>query len=333
MTAKSLHTAAVEELVSGNRPFLTCAGTETYLVFHQQLELPQFAAFTLYSQPKDELDKLEKNHLHPIFKAAAESHHGLLIDIQTWRASPDYLRLLGRDPGQEELEKIHRTGVTWTRGVIDRWRQQHGYSQKNFPVLIVADVGPRGDGYRIDNENTTSDGFREYHSHQLNAIKSVGGVDLVCAYTITSVEEAIGIAQASSDVGLPVVISVTVETDGKLPDGSEIRDLVEETDRRTGLVERALPLFYMVNCAHPSHINPALEKAKAAKEPWLGRLKGIRANASCKSHEELDNSTVLDRGDVFDFATRLTKMIREYDLRVIGGCCGTDHEHIAALAR
>lgn len=161
----------------------------------------------------------------------------------------------------------------------------------------------------------------------------MGGVDLVCAYTITSVEEAIGIAQASSDVGLPVVISVTVETDGKLPDGSEIRQLVEETDRRTELKETALPLFYMVNCAHPTHINPALEKAKANKEPWLGRLMGIRANASCKSHKELDNSTELDRGDVDDWAKRLKKMRKEYRLRVIGGCCGTDHEHIAALSR
>lgn len=72
MAAKSPHTAAVQELISGNRSFLTCAGTETYLVYQQQLELPQFAAFTLYSQPEEELDKLEKNHLHHIFKAAAE---------------------------------------------------------------------------------------------------------------------------------------------------------------------------------------------------------------------------------------------------------------------
>lgn len=163
----------------------------------------------------------------------------------------------------------------------------------------------------------------------------MGGVDLVCAYTITSVEEAIGIAQASNtcNVGLPVVISVTVETDGKLPDGSEIRHLVQETDRRTGLEERAVPLFYMVNCAHPTNINPAFEKAKANKEPWLGRLMGIRANASCKSHEELDNSTELDRGDVDDWAKRLKNMRKEYRLRVIGGCCGTDHEDIAALSR
>ena len=108
---------------------------------------------------------------------------------------------------------------------------------------------------------------------------------------------------------------------------------MEETDRRTELKETALTLFYMVNCAHPTHINPALEKAKANKEPWLGRLMGIRANASCKSHEELDNSTELDRGDVDDWAKRLKKMRKEYRLRVIGGCCGTDHEHIAALSR
>ena len=300
-------------------------------MFQQQLELPQFAAFTLYSQPKEELEKLETDHLSHIFRAAAESGHGLLIDILTWRASPEYLKLLGRDPGQDELEKIHRVAVTWTRSIVTRWREQHGYSEESFPVLIVADIGPRGDGYKIENHNATTDGFREYHSHQLNAIKAVGGVDLVCAYTITSVEEAIGIAQASSDVGLPVIISATVETDGQLPDKNELRHLVEKTD--AGLEGRSAPLFYMVNCAHPTHINPTLEKAQANGEGWFGRFKGIRANASCKSHEELDNSTQLDRGDVDDWAKRLKKMKESYGLRVVGGCCGTDHEHIAALAR
>ena len=318
---------AMKELVSGERPFLTCAGSETFLVYQQGMELPEFASFAIYHQP-DELEQFEANYLHHIFKIAAESGHGLLVDIQTWRASPAYLKLLGREG---ELEAIHRTAVAWTRGAVERWRQKHGHTEESFPVVIVADVGPRGDGYKIEDDELTADEFHRYHSHQLNSISAVGGVDLVCAWTITSVEESIGIAKACDDVGLPVIISATVETDGRLPDGSELKHLVEKTD--AALEGRRAPLYFFANCVHPSHIGPTLEKAAANEETWMERFRGIRANASCKSHEELDNSTELDRGDVEDWAMRLKKLKEKYDLRVVGGCCGTDHEHIAAVAR
>ena len=119
------------------------------------------------------------------------------------------------------------------------------------------------------------------------------------------------------------------ETDGRLPDGNYLGDLIERTDKETN----STPLFYMVNCAHPYHIRPTLEGAAKDGKNWLSRFRGFRSNASCKSHEELDNSPELDRGNISELAMSLADMRKEFGLHVVGGCCGTDHEHIAALAK
>ena len=87
----------------------------------------------------------------------------------------------------------------------------------------------------------------------------------------------------------------------------------------------------MVNCAHPTHLMPTLEKALINKESWLSRFNGFRANASTKSHEELDNSTEIDRGDLKQLGEQMKDMRAKYNLHVIGGCCGTDHEHLTCM--
>ena len=206
--ATKAKTKALKEVFE-NRQFLTCAGTETYLYFQQGYEMEEFCAFLIFENP-DEIEKLEKDHLSKVLSAAAASGHGLLIDALVWRASSDYLKLLGREPSYEQLLAINKNAVSRTNSFVDAWRNENGYDQESFPVLIVADIGPRGDGYKVEDPDATSEVFREYHSKQLKAIKEAGGVDLVCAYTITSVAECIGIVQASADAGFPVVMSPTL---------------------------------------------------------------------------------------------------------------------------
>ena len=192
---------------------------------------------------------------------------------------------------------------------------------------IAADLGPRGDGYRIEGAGPDPEVARAYHRPQLESL-AAAGVDLACALTMTSLEESIGIVRACGDVGLPVIVSPTVETDGRLPDGRSLGDFVQSLDAATG----AAPLFYMVNCAHPTHLRPALDSARAAGASWLERFRGFRANASARSHAELDESTELDRGDVSRLAQEIEAMRRDFDLWVVGGCCGTDHAHLRAIA-
>jgi homocysteine S-methyltransferase len=146
--------------------------------------------------------------------------------------------------------------------------------------------------------------------------------------TMTSIAESIGLVRAASETGLPVIVSPTVETDGRLPDASPPGDFVRRVDDATG----GAPLFYMVNCAHPTHVRPTLERAAGEGAGWLGRFAGFRANASARSHAELDESPELDRGDPEALAGELADLKRRFGLRVGGGCCGTDAEHIAAIA-
>ena len=162
-----------------------------------------------------------------------------------------------------------------------------------------------------------------YHRAQIEVF-AASEADMVSAITMTSVAEAVGIALEAREADLPVVVSFTLETDGRLPSGQPLGSAILETDAATG----AHPAYYMINCAHPSHFESAL----AEQEPWIKRLRGLRANASTKSHAELDAATELDVGDPVDLARRYAGLRRRLpDIAVFGGCCGTDHRHIAAI--
>uniref|UniRef100_A0A7S4MY83 Hcy-binding domain-containing protein n=1 Tax=Odontella aurita TaxID=265563 RepID=A0A7S4MY83_9STRA len=319
--------AIVTRQVLCSRQFLATGGIETYLCFQQGFELPEFCAFVLFDDAHaEELTKYESTFLSPMLLTAAEAGQGFVLDCGLWRAHPEFLEKLGRD--SDDLLAINRRAVARTKDFVKKWREDHGYTEEDFKVLFNADIGPCGDAYNVKDVGTTVEMAREYHSKQIAAVAEAG-VDIVTALTMSNVGESIGIVQACMEQGLPVIVSPTVETDGRLPDGQELEDLIRRTDEATD----SAPIFYMVNCAHPSHLFQTLEKAGAKGEKWLDRFKGFRTNASCKSHEELDNSTVLDRGDILELSVALKKMHAEYNLRIVGGCCGTDHEHIQAISR
>ncbi|MCR9097670.1 MAG: homocysteine S-methyltransferase family protein [bacterium] len=307
------------------RLYVTNAGTETYLVFQQGFDLPEFCGFVVY-EDEPATQRLAREHLEPIFESAARSGCGLLLDILSWRAQPDFLALLGRPA--EDLGRLNAQLVESTRSIVQAWRKRSGVSEDDMPILLCADVGPRGDGYRIEGDEVSPEQAQAYHTPQITAL-AAAGVDLMSALTMTSGAESIGMTRAAAEAGLPIIVSPTVETDGRLPDGWSLGDFIERVDRETD----SAPLFYMVNCAHPSHLRPTLDAAQDAGAPWLERFKGFRANASSKSHAELDESTTLDRGEPEALARELAEMKRRFDLRVVGGCCGTDHEHMDLVAR
>jgi S-methylmethionine-dependent homocysteine/selenocysteine methylase len=156
-----------------------------------------------------------------------------------------------------------------------------------------------------------------YHAVQIAALT---GADTLTALTLTYADEAIGIVRAAREAALPVVVSFTVETDGRLPSGERLGDAIERTDREG-------PEYFMVNCAHPEHFADILDG------DWAHRIRGVRANASRKSHAELDEAATLDTGDPADLAARYAELrARLPQLELLGGCCGTDHRHIAAIA-
>jgi homocysteine S-methyltransferase len=183
--------------------------------------------------------------------------------------------------------------------------------------------GPRGDGYRPESLMEAPEA-QAYHQPQMNSFAEAGA-DMATALTMTHVGEAVGIARAGQVAGLPVAISFTVETDGCLPTGQTLAEAITETDAATG----SAPAYYMVNCAHPDHFRDRLVGAAG----WMGRVRGIRANASRKSHADLDAATELDDGDPAELAADYAALLALHpQINVLGGCCGTDHRHIAEIS-
>lgn len=305
----------ISNLSLGNgQQFLTDGGIETTLIYHYGLDLPHFAAFTLLKEEEG------RQHLRRYFesylKLAAKYKKGFILESPTWRASYDWAYKLGFSAIELEAFNI--------RAIEELKILRRLYQGQIDPILISGCIGPRGDGYSPANKMNIAEAA-DYHKGQVQAFKKAK-VDMVTAITMNYLGESIGVVRAAQDFDLPVVISFTVETDGKLPDGTTLQDAIEETDGYTN----AYPVYYMVNCAHPTHFEQQLD----SRGEWTRRIRGIRANASTKSHEELDNSTHLDAGDKADLALQY-KALNELlpKLSVIGGCCGTDHSHIEEIIK
>ncbi|HMT48373.1 MAG TPA: homocysteine S-methyltransferase family protein [Novosphingobium sp.] len=293
-------------------PFLTDAGLETCLVFKEGFELPAFAAFVLLDDPRG-LDSLKAYYRG--FLDLAERHGtGLVLDMPSWRANPDWGAAIGFD--RDALAAANRAALAMIAGLRDQ-------SAMADRVALNAVIGPRGDGYRPD-AMMTEQQARDYHAWQIGCAAEAGA-DIVTGLTMNYVDEAQGIAAAAGVAGLPCVISFTVETDGRLPDGTTLAEAVRRVDDRHG---SRVP-YYMINCAHPSHFAGVLGDSELAE-----RIGGIRANASRMSHAELDEAEMLDEGDPDQLAQDYRDLLGDLpNLCVLGGCCGTDHRHVDAIAR
>ena len=294
--------------------FLTDGGIETTLIFLDGLDLPHFAAFHLFSTPRGE-DALAK--YFRTYAELAERHRaGLVLETATWRASADWGSKLGYSA--DALAEVNRKSVL----LLEQIRGE--YETPETPIVISGCVGPRGDGY-VPADLMSEQQAEEYHGMQVRTFATTA-VDLVTAITMNYVQEAIGVARAARSSALPVVISLTVETDGRLPTGQPLGEAIEQVDEVTS----GYPSYFMINCAHPAHFSGTIDGSK----PWASRIRGLRANASRMSHAELNEATVLDAGDPValaqDYAGLKRKSLKY--LNVFGGCCGTDHRHVEQMA-
>lgn len=290
---------------------VTDGGLETWLIFDRGFELPAFAAYPLAatSNGRSALQEYYAYYLD----IAASCDGAVQLEAPTWRANPDWAATLGHDKAQ--LADLIDESVRLVADLRTTW-------QGSRPFRVGGAVGPRGDGYVVD---ATMDAATaaDYHSFQADCM-AAAGADVVTAMTIGYPDEAIGIVRAAERVGLPVVVSFTVETDGRLPSGLGLGAAITETDDATG----GYASHYMVNCAHPTHFEHVL----APDAAWLHRIGGVRANASALSHAELDEASELDAGDPDDLAARYVELRAQLPgLRMVGGCCGTDHRHVSSI--
>lgn len=298
----------------GGGLFLTDGGIETTLNFHDGLELPHFAAFHLLKTAEGQAAL--RRYFRAYAAIAKGFGAGLILESATWRASTDWGTRLGYD--RPALAEANRLAIR----LLEEIRDEHAGDRA--PVVISGCIGPRGDGYVPDRAMSAAEA-EGYHAEQIGVFAETAA-DMVCAVTMNDVEEAVGIVRAAQRAAMPAAISFTVETDGRLPTGQTLQAAVEQVDRETG----AYPGYYMINCAHPTHFAPVLAPAA----PFTARIRGVRANASRMSHAELNEAPVLDVGDPAELASQYADLARRLPrLNVVGGCCGTDHRHVEAIAR
>lgn len=291
---------------------LTDSGLETTLIFLERMDLPAFAAYPLLeiAAGRETLARYFRRHL----AIAAEHGTGFVLEAPTWRASRDWGLKLGHGP--DDLARINRDAIEF----LDRLRDD---ARGVAPIVISGNIGPRGDGYRPDTAMSAAEA-EAYHAEQVNWFAETA-VDMVSAFTLSTVAEGTGVIRAATNAGLPVVVAYTVETDGRLPDGTPLGEAILQTDAATG----GAAAYFMVNCAHPDHFCGVLEGGG----DWRARIGGIRANASRMSHAELDDAEELDAGNPGELGRDYAVLRRLLpNLAVLGGCCGTDDRHVAAIA-
>jgi homocysteine S-methyltransferase len=257
-----------------------------------------------------------RDYYHPYIEIARRAGQGFLFDTNTWRANADWGALVGYDAAR--LARVNAASVELCREIASQ------FEAAGVPTLVSGAIGPRRDAWQYDGAMSTAEA-EDYHGPQIGAFARAGA-DLVTGYTLTNTPEAIGIARVASAAGMPCVISFTLETDGRLPGGKSLGAAIAEVDAAV----EAYPAYYMINCVHPIHFASTVRQAGA----WVDRIGGLRVNASMKSHAELDESDVLDIGDWQDLAQRYGRILPLLpNIRVIGGCCGTDHRHIGAICQ
>ena len=282
-------------------------GMETDLIFNQGVELPGFASFPLLESTvgRARLANYAKAQLGWSKVAGL----GAILETPTWMANRDRAAPLGYSA--EQLVGVTHQAVELLKAV----------EPGTVPRLISVNIGPRDDAYAPSDQMDISTA-KAYHFDQIAAAKSAGA-DMASGFTLAYAAEAAGIACAGQDVGIPVVISFTVELDGRLPSGETLADAIALVEAAsTGSVA-----YYMINCAHPDHFAATLDDPAVA-----AKIAGLVVNASRCSHSELDEAEELDDGDPAELGALVGAMAARFPtLRVFAGCCGTDARHMTEI--
>ena len=294
--------------------YLTDGGIETTMIFHENIVLPHFAAFTLLNN-QEGLDALTR-YYESYCKIAVENNVGFILESATWRASTDWAKKLNYS--KETLDQMIHQSIEFLLPIREKF-------ENNATKMVISGcVGPRGDGY-VPGEKMSSKEAKNYHVMQIKTLSETD-VDMITALTFNYVDEAIGVVKAAKEFGMPIVLAFTVETDGNLPTGQSLKEAIEQVDSETNQT----PIYYQINCAHPSHF----ENVVSTGESWLDKIHSLRANASSCSHAELDEAEELDEGDPIALGNQYRELRNKlHNLNVLGGCCGTDQRHIEAICK
>ncbi len=292
-----------------NDIFACYVGMDTDLIYTRGIDLPGFASYPLLSNPEHK--NIIRQYYCNLVDLAREQNVGVILDSVTWVANRDRGAELGYTP--QDLRKFNIDAIELIANVRDE--------KGDLPTVLCGQVGPRGDGYTPTDRMTTQEA-EDYHSEQIE-VYSDTEADLVSAFTLCYAEEAAGVVRAAQRFDMPVAISFTVETDGRLPTGMTLKEAIEQVDAESSKGA----LYYLINCAHPDHFARVL-----GDEPWMQRLRGVVANASRCSHAELEIAEELDDGDPDELGVQVGGLRKQFShFNILGSCCGSDLRHMKRI--
>lgn len=194
-------------------------------------------------------------------------------------------------------------------------------ASRHDPVFIGGMIGCRHDCYRPEEGLAVAEA-EHFHAWQIHELAGAG-VDLLIAETLPSVEEAIGIARAMAQTGLPYLISFVIARDGRVLDGTALPEAVARVDEAAP----AHPLGYLINCAYPTFLC-----AQDQPRGLFQRLIGFQANASALDQAELEGAEQVRAEAVSAWGDAMLELNRDHGIRILGGCCGTGSDHLQYLA-
>lgn len=278
-------------------------GIETSLAEVLGSELPEFAAFVLLDTAEGRAQL--RSYFAPYIALAREQDLPLTLDTPTWRANTDWGALLGYDA--EALARVNTDAVALVRACDDEGH-----------ALVNGCIGPRWDEYVAESRMSAEDAER-YHGPQVEAL-AAAGADRVTSVTTLDAAEGIGVVRAAVAARIPSAVSFVVDSEGRLADGSSLVEAIAAVDEATD----SAAIGFLVNCAHPSEVHVGL--AESAGAPELSRLIGFRLNAARFGEDGPGDPAA-------QFAeTECALLALAPRAHTLGGCCGTNSAHIAAIA-
>ncbi|GDY27856.1 homocysteine S-methyltransferase [Agarivorans sp. Toyoura001] len=293
----------------GKKIFACYTGMETDLVYKHGIDLPGFAAYPLLRQPDSK--NLLRQYYYQLVELAREQNVGLILDSVTWAANRDRGQALGFN--QQQLQAFNLEAVALMAEVRA--------ANVDLDIVLAGQIGPQDDSYSPKYLMATVEA-REYHLEQIKTYAATD-VDFISAFTICYAEEAAGIVKAAQQFSLPVAIAFTLETDGCLPTGMPLSEAIALVDAETNNG----PAYYLINCAHPEHFSHIFDG-----KSWVKRIRGVVANSSRCSHEELEQACALDEGNPEELASQLAALRAKYNhFNVLGSCCGSDMRHMKSI--
>jgi len=238
----------------------------------------------------------------------------IMMLTPTWRANKE--RAINANA---DMEKINIDAFNFVNTIR---KSYESFSEK---IFIGGLTGCKGDAYKPEETLDENEAYL-FHKEQMHVLANAG-VDFLFASTLPALSEAKGIAKAMSETKISYIISFVIRDDGSLLDTTPLPEAIKIIDNSLSTP----PTFYMTNCIHPDVLNSSFLNVKDEQNILQKRLFGIQANSSSKRPEELDELEVLDQDTPANWAKGMVDLNKKYNLKILGGCCGTDAEFISSV--